>query len=149
MNDLTGEYRVRIDDKGRLKLPSALLSQIGEDPVFTINRGFEKHLMLYPREVWVKKTKEINKLNIYKTKERNMIRYFYRGASELRTDAADRVLIPKSLMEYAKIDKEVVLFAYNEQIEIWSDKLYEEFLGSEPEEFAEYADEIFGGKDAD
>jgi MraZ protein len=67
----------------------------------------------------------------------------------LITDAADRVLIPKSLMEYAKIDKEVVLFAYNEQIEIWSDKLYEEFLGSEPEEFAEYADEIFGGKDAD
>ena len=144
MHQLTGEYRVKIDSKGRLKLPKSLLEQIAEEPVFTVNRGFEKHLMLYPRKVWEKKTKEINRLNIYNTRQRQAIRYFYRGATEMVADAADRILLPKSLLDYAKIDKEVVLFAYHEQIEIWAETMYDQVLSEEPEEFADIADEIFG-----
>jgi MraZ protein len=145
MHQFTGEYRVKIDSKGRLKMPKALLEQITAQPVFTVNRGFEKHLMLYPKDVWEKKTNEINRLNIYKTKERQAIRYFYRGATEMKTDAADRLLIPKSLLEYAGIEKEVVLFAYHEQIEIWAEKMYDRVLDEEPDQFSEIADEIFGG----
>ena len=144
MHQLTGEYRVKIDDKGRLKLPKALLEQLASESVFTVNRGFEKHLMLYPRDVWDKKTKEINRLNIYNTKQRQAIRYFYRGATEMTPDAADRILIPKSLLEYARIEKDIVLFAYHEQIEIWAEKMYDQVLGEEPDEFADIADEIFG-----
>lgn len=144
MYQFTGEYRVKIDSKGRLKLPQSLIDQIGEDLVFTVNRGFEKHLMVYPKAVWEKKTKEINRLNIYNTKQRQAIRYFYRGATEMKADAADRILLPKSLLEYASIEKEVVLFAYHEQIEIWAEKMYDQVLSEEPEEFAEIADEIFG-----
>jgi MraZ protein len=144
MYQFTGEYRVKIDSKGRLKMPQALIDQIDDDLVFTVNRGFEKHLMLYPKAVWEKKTKEINRLNIYNTKQRQAIRYFYRGATEMKADSADRLLVPKSLLDYARIEKEVVLFAYHEQIEIWAEKMYDQVLSEEPEEFADIADEIFG-----
>jgi MraZ protein len=147
MHQFTGEYRVKIDAKGRLKLPKALIEQIAGELVFTVNRGFEKHLMLYPKDVWDKKTKEINRLNIYNTKQRQAVRYFYRGATEMTADGSDRVLLPKSLMDYALIDKEVVLFAYHEQIEIWAEKMYDQVLNEEPEQFAEIADEIFGNLD--
>lgn len=144
MRQLTGEYRIKMDSKGRMRLPKSLLTQLEGVPLFTVNRGFEKHLMLYPNSVWEKKTKEINQLNIYNSKERQLLRYFYRGATELQVDSSDRVLLPKSLLEYAGIVKEVVLFAYQEQIEIWAEKVYDQVLMEEPEEFAEIADEIFG-----
>jgi len=146
MYQFTGEYECKVDAKGRMRLPSALIRQLGEgiEKQFVLNRGFEKHLMLYPKEVWDKKTKEINQLNIYNSRHRNAIRYFYRGATELSLDSADRVLIPKSLMEYGGIDKEVVLFAYAEQIELWSKEAYEAMLANEPEDFSSIADEIFG-----
>lgn len=146
MYQFTGEYECKVDAKGRMRLPSALIRQIGEgmDKQFVLNRGFEKHLMLYPKEVWGKKTKEINQLNIYNSRHRNAIRYFYRGATELTLDSADRVLISKSLMEYAGIGKEIVLFAYGEQIELWAKEAYDEMLANEPEDFSAIADEVFG-----
>ena len=143
---LTGEFECKLDAKGRIRLPSTLLRQLGEagQVTFVVNRGFEKCLMLYPKDVWDKKATEVNQLNIYNTRQRNFKRYFYRGATKLVTDTADRVLMPKSLLEYAGAEKEVVLFAYHEQIEIWSKKNYEQMLQAEPEEFSELAEDVFG-----
>ena len=143
----TGEYECRLDAKGRLKLPAAIIKQIGGDENlrFTVNRGFEKHLMLYPNDVWEMKTREINQLNIYSTQQRQAIRYFYRGATELEMDASERVNLPGSLLEYAGIDKDVVLFAYQNQIEIWAKEKYDEMLDQEPNEFSAIAESIFGG----
>ena len=148
MYHLTGEYDCKIDAKGRVRMPGALIKQIGGSgsPQFTVNRGFEKHLILYPKEVWEKKTTEINQLNIYNVKHRQAIRYFYRGATSVTLDSVDRILIPKSLLEYADIEKEVVLFAYQEQIEVWSKSLYEKMIKEEPEDFSELANEVFFGQ---
>ena len=141
----TGEYECRLDAKGRLKLPAAIIKQIGGDENlrFTVKRGFEKHLMLYPNDVWEMKTREINQLNIYSTQQRQAIRYFYRGATELEMDAAERINLPGSLLEYAGIDKDVVLFAYQNQIEIWAKEKYDDMMGQEPDEFAAIAEEVF------
>ncbi len=146
--NFTGEYECKLDAKGRLKLPTAIIKQLGggENLVFTVNRGFEKHLMLYPNDVWEIKTNEINQLNIYSTQERQAIRYFYRGATELEMDAAERVNLPGSLLEYAGIDKDVILFAYQNQIEIWSKDKYDEMLDTEPVDFDAIANIIRGNR---
>ncbi len=145
MYNLTGEFECKVDAKGRLKMPATLLKQLGmEHARFTINRGFENHLMIYPQDVWEKKTKEINHLNIYVKKNRQAIRYFHRGATQLSCDTADRILIPKRLMEYADLRKEVVLFAYNEQIELWAKDQYDAMLDMEPEDFSQLAEDVFG-----
>ena len=55
MQRLTGEFQCKVDAKGRLRIPSSLVRQLGSDNLtFTINRGFEKHLILYPKMVWDK-----------------------------------------------------------------------------------------------
>ena len=145
MQRLTGEFECKVDAKGRLRIPSSLVRQLGSDNLtFTINRGFERHLILYPKTVWDKKASEIDQLSMYKSKERQALRYFYRGASELVLDSSDRILLPKSLMKYAGIESEIVLFALQEQIEIWSKEEYEKMIAEEPEDFAQIADEIFG-----
>ena len=147
MYQLTGEYECKMDAKGRVKLPTGLIRQLGADAPasFVINRGFEKHLMLYPREVWEKKTSEVNQLNLYIPKQRQFVRYFYRGATHITADGADRILLPRGLAEYANLGKEIVLLAYHEQIEIWSREHYDAMLENEPEQFSELAAEVFGG----
>ena len=49
MYNLIGEYDVTMDYKGRIRLPSSLLEQLGGSGVrLIVNRGFEKCLVLYP-----------------------------------------------------------------------------------------------------
>ncbi len=145
MQQLLGEYECKIDPKGRMRLPSDLISQLGEDArTFVVNRGFEKCLMLYPEKVWENITSEINQLNLYNKKNRDFVRYFYRGAQKITPDSADRVLIAKRLMEYAGVDKEVILSAYNDRIEIWAKDQYDQMLDDEPDDFSDLAEDVLG-----
>ncbi len=146
MAHLIGEYDCKLDAKGRFVLPSGLKKQLmpGDQERFVMNRGFEKNLTLYPDSEWQKISREINALNLYNKKNREFVRYFFRGASELTADSTNRLLVPKSLMEYAGIDKEVVLFAYGQRIEIWARDLYEEMMRNEPEDFSALAEEVMG-----
>lgn len=149
MLNLIGEFECKIDAKGRLMLPSGLKKQLpdGEQDKFILIRGFENCLVLYPILEWKKIIREVDKLNLYTKKNRDFVRFFYRGASELSTDNNNRLLIPKNLLDYAKIDKDIVLFAYSNRVEIWSKDAYEGLLTDEPEDFAKLAEEVMGKKD--
>ncbi len=149
MPQLLGEYDCAIDAKGRMRMPSQLIKQLGEKESFTfiVNRGFEKNLMLYPKEVWEGITKEVNGLNPYDKQNRDFVRYFYRGATEIDMDSQDRILINKKLTDYAGIDKDIVIFAYNDRMELWAAEEYEKFMGSEPGDFSDLAQKVLGGKE--
>lgn len=145
MQQLLGEYDCKIDPKGRFRMPTDLIGQLGEGVrTFVVNRGFEKCLMLYPEPVWERITTEINQLNLYNKKNRDFVRYFYRGAQKLELDSADRMLITKRLLEYANIDKDLILSAYNDRIEVWSKEQYDRMLDEEPDDFSGLAEEVLG-----
>ena len=147
MTNLIGEFECKLDVKGRLMLPSGLRKQL--DPAaqerFVMNRGFEKCLVLYPKNDWEYISAEVNKLNQYVRKNREFIRYFYRGATELGLDSTGRVLLPKRMLSYAGVEKEVVLFAYSNRIEVWDAETYHGLLTDEPDDFADLAEEVMGG----
>lgn len=146
MTNLIGEFECKIDEKGRLIIPAALKKQLppeAEDK-FVINRGFEKCLVLYPRNEWKTISDEINQLNLYNKKNRDFVRYFFRGATELTLDGSSRILVPKSLLDYAAVSKEIVLFAFSNRIELWAKEAYDSLLSDEPEDFATLAEEVMG-----
>lgn len=147
MAQLLGEYECKIDPKSRMRLPSGLISQLGEEkPAFVVNRGFENCLMLYPEKVWEEITQEVNALNQYDRRNREFVRYFYRGAQRLELDGADRVLLPKRLLEYAGIEHDVILVAVNDRIEMWAKDKYDQMLDAEPEDFSDLAQVVLGDK---
>ncbi len=149
MTNLIGEYECRLDPKSRVMLPSSLKKQIPQEAKerFVINRGFEKCLVLYPKNEWDTISADVNKLNLYNKKNREFVRYFYRGATELGLDGTSRLLIPKTLLDYAGIDKDLVLFAFSNRIEIWAKENYDRLLTDEPEDFSSLAEEVMGKKD--
>ncbi len=103
MGALIGEYECKLDEKGRLMLPAGLKKQLPpkEQKKFVVNRGFEKQLNLYPHKEWEKITAQINELNLFVKQNREFVRKFNNGATEVEVDGSGRVLLPKALMQYA------------------------------------------------
>ena len=149
MANLIGEYKCRLDAKSRILLPAALKRQISPEAEdkFVINRGFENCLVLYPQNEWRVISDELKKLNLFKKEDRLFMRYFQRGATELTLDGNSRLLLPKSLLGYAGIVKDVILFAYADRIEVWDTETYKNLLTDEPEDFANLAEKVMGNID--
>lgn len=146
MTQFLGEYECKLDAKGRMMLPVGLRKQVHPDAMekFVVNRGFESCLALYPLNEWQAISAEINQLNEFVKKNREFARYFYRGASELELDSTGRILLPKRLLDYAGIDKDVILSAWSNKIEIWAPEKFEALLKDEPDDFASLAEEVMG-----
>ncbi|MFK7810782.1 MAG: division/cell wall cluster transcriptional repressor MraZ [Saprospiraceae bacterium] len=135
-----GEFHCKVDSKGRIRLPTGLLRKYDEGMEFVINRGLEKCLNLYPRPVWNNIAAKVNKLNSYNKKIRAFIRYIHSGASDAKPDGSDRILLSKIQMEHAGIDKEVILVAVNNYIEIWDKETYIAELAKASEELENMSD---------
>lgn len=149
MINLIGEYECKIDGKGRILFPAGLKKQLRDDSGyrFVINRGFEQCLVLYPIDEWKTISEELNRLNLYVKKNREFVRYFYRGATELLLDGSSRLLVPKPLLTYAEIDKDIVLFAFSNRIEVWNRDRYKNLLNVEPDDFSLLAEDVMSKKD--
>lgn len=148
MSYLTGEFECKLDNKGRIMIPSGLRKKLpeAESDGLVINRGFKKYLVIYTKSEWDKKLDELNKLNQYETKNIEFIRYFTRGATELSLDAAGRVNLPQVLLDYAGIEDDVILTCQLTKIEVWDKAAHRKLIDSEPENFASLAEEVMGSK---
>src|SRR4051812_43061952 len=108
MTSFLGEYEVALDAKGRFLLPSGFRKQLpkGATERFVINRGFENCLTMYPEAQWNVLAEKVNRLNDFNPKVREFKRLFMNGATIVDLDGAGRILLPKSLQEYANIRKD-------------------------------------------
>jgi len=150
--NLIGTYECKVDAKGRLMVPSALKKQL--TPVlqegFVLKRSvFQPCLELYPMEEWNAMMKKINGLNRFKKKNNDFIRRFTAGVKTVEVDANGRLLIPKDLFGFAKMDKEIVLSSAINIIEIWDKNKYENTIGASADDFADLAEEVMGNDDFD
>ena len=148
MSHFLGEFDCKLDTKGRMMIPVGLKKQLPEADKegLVINRGFEKHLVIYTRKEWDKIAEELSNLNSYEKDIREFRRYFTRGASELSLDTANRILFPKQLLEYAGISTDVVLVCQFDKIEVWAEDAYNVQMDNEPENFANLAEEVMGSR---
>ena len=143
-----GDYKVKLDTKGRLSLPAAFKRQIreGVQEGFVLKRDvFEKCLILFPMGEWERQNKIIrSKTNPYNQEHARFLRMFYSGTAEVSLDASNRILIPKRLLEYAEITTEVVMAGQSGKIEIWTSDKYTG-VSEADNEFTSMAERILGG----
>ncbi len=112
---------------------------------FVIKRSiFRKCLELYPFEEWDLESKRINNLNRFVKKNVDFIRKFMAGVKTVELDVSGRLLIPKDLIHYANIKKEIVLASVVNKIEIWDKSEYEKAVDYDSDEFADLAEEVMG-----
>lgn len=147
MNAIVGTYECKADSKGRLMLPAPLKKQLasGLDAGFVLKRSvFQPCLELYPMAEWNVMMAKINKLNRFVKKNNDFIRRFTAGVKIVEIDAAGRLLIPRGLVVFAEIDKDVVLSSAVNIVEIWDKDKYEKSIDDSVVDFADLAEEVMG-----
>lgn len=148
MTSIVGQQECKADAKGRISLPSSLKNKLipfmGDD--FVIKRSaYQKCLELHPK---VKFDDIMKKIMAHPNQGKQFqlwLRKYTAGLKEVPIDAeTGRLQIPKNLFDYAGIEKEVVLNASHNMIEIWDKQRYEAMLDSmSDEEFEKISESIF------
>jgi MraZ protein len=146
-----GQYEHSVDNKGRVAFPAKLRKLVSPDANdrFTILRGLEPCLYLYPQDQWESVETKLSKINSFNRKGRTVIRNFLRYAEDLVLDKQNRLSLPSSLMDWSEIESSAIFIGSGERIEIWSpgkleeidnelsfesyQELFEQVMGDQPE----------------
>ncbi len=131
---LTGNFPTKVDDKGRIKIPTAfrqfIEKEYGTELYVTSLSG--DNVLIYPREVWMELMRRMARLpsmEPVKIKFLSRTNYFGQMAS---MDKQGRVLIQQLLRESAQMDGEVAVLGSVRHLEVWNKKRYEEYIKAHP-----------------
>ena len=131
---LRGNVLLKIDVKGRLKLPSTYRSVIesryGKEFFVTSLRG--ESVKIYPLKVYAALEERLGRSSHVEPlvgRLRNAISYYGQSAT---MDAQGRILIHPLLREKAGITGEVAVLGQQNFLEVWSRKTFEDRLHEQP-----------------
>ncbi|MBW2936699.1 division/cell wall cluster transcriptional repressor MraZ [Aureisphaera sp. CAU 1614] len=152
MLNLIGTYHCKADSKGRVMVPADLKKQLATvaPSGFVIKRAvFQPCLELYPMEEWQQLMQKVSGLNRFNRKNNDFIRRFTAGVRTVEMDTAGRLNIPRDLMDFAGIHKEIVVSSAISIVEIWDKNKYEKAIDDAANDFADLAEEVMGGANDD
>ncbi|MBN1581341.1 MAG: division/cell wall cluster transcriptional repressor MraZ [Anaerolineae bacterium] len=137
-----GEYVHTLDEKGRLTIPSKFRAYLERGLVIT--RGLDGCLFAFTHEDWLEFTTTLKeKMSFTQKSARDLVRFFFSGATDTTADRQGRILIPTFLREYANLESEVVIIGSNTRFELWNPERWREAL-KEVESNVEMIAEQFG-----
>ncbi|MGB2868620.1 MAG: division/cell wall cluster transcriptional repressor MraZ [Bacteroidota bacterium] len=145
MSSFKGRFTYSVDNKGRIALPARLRKSVSSNAndTFTITRGFEKCLSVYPQDEWNKLEESFRRLTFTDPQHRFFMRTLSEWATECQLDSQQRITFPQELLKYAGIEKEVLIIGVLDRIEIWNPGIYEEYQKSQPDTYETVAERVF------
>ena len=125
MSGFFGKYTAKLDDKGRLVIPSAIKNAVPADQMeFVIRKDlYSNCLEMYTRQEWAVMSQAVrSKLDL--AFDEDHIKYWRTYMSDTVTVVPDaklgRITIPKELLDKAGIAKEVIFQGVDFKVEIWA-----------------------------
>lgn len=125
-----GNAPAKVDDKGRLKLPSRFKAVIPESygTRFFVTSMNGECVWIYPLEAWrhvERKLAAAPSTNPAVLKYRRNVNFF---GQETEIDSADRILLPALLRERAGVTGEVFVVGSNDRLEVWNRSSFDEAM---------------------
>ncbi|NOZ83971.1 MAG: division/cell wall cluster transcriptional repressor MraZ [Epsilonproteobacteria bacterium] len=116
-----GRYNFTIDSKGRVSIPSRFREQIKKDYAsdILVLTSLDQSVFVYPDPVWQKIEEKARTLPLSNKQARQFLRLFFSGASESSIDSHGRITVAPFLMEYAGLNRDVMIIGNLDHIEIW------------------------------
>lgn len=147
MQTLLGTYEAKVDAKGRFMFPAPFKNQMKGEAAkgFVIKRSiFKRCLEVFTMENWQSESAIIYKINMFKKKNAEFVTKFMAGVKPVELDGTGRLLIPKDLLKYGGISKQIVITSVANRIEIWDKLAYEKAIDYDPDDFANLTEEVMG-----
>jgi MraZ protein len=107
-----------------------------------MTRGTTTCIDIYPLDQWSLFEEKLQNLNHFKPDDVRFIRTLLQYASEDNLDSQSRILIPQNLIDYAKIEKDVLILGALKKIEVWNPKVFEEYLNQSDETYEQIAAKV-------
>ncbi len=123
---LIGNYEHTLDAKKRLSVPAKWRSIFGDKIIITT--GLDTSLFIFGQEKWEKIAKEISQNGFYTQDNRNFARFILSNAFEISIDSHGRVLLPDTLIKFAKLTTDIVISGVYDRGEIWDKKEFEKMM---------------------
>ncbi|MBQ9036691.1 MAG: division/cell wall cluster transcriptional repressor MraZ [Erysipelotrichaceae bacterium] len=121
-----GEYRNKLDAKGRIAVPAKFRSELGDTII--VNRYYtDGCLAIYTEDTWKKKYEQIINQPDNKANTRNMIRILTSAAQDVQFDAQGRILVPASLIQKVDLKKNCVFIGAGDHVELWPEDKWEAY----------------------
>jgi MraZ protein len=141
-----GQAEYSVDSKGRVAIPAKMRNAMAPEAqgTFTITRGFEECIFLYPMDRWSSIEDEIGELNMYNREARDFIRIIMMWADEVSLDGQGRISIPNSLIDFAGLDDSALILGAFDHIEIWDPEQFDEYLNEQPSDYETLAERVMG-----
>jgi MraZ protein len=126
-NTFIGEYTFSLDYKGRINIPSKFRQclSIENDSTFVISRGMDLCIYAYPLITWQGIEHNLKSLSSLSKTNRSFIRNTVRHATPTRFDKQGRISLTQSLIDFANLDKEILIIGVVNKLEIWNPKQLE------------------------
>lgn len=140
---LLGTHTPKLDDKGRIFLPSRFRDELAEGLVIT--RGQERCLYVFSAKEFQSVHEKISQAPVTSEEARRYLRVFLSGASDESLDKQGRVLLPQLLRDYAGLTKDLVIIGVGSRAEIWDATSWNNYLAQNEEAFANQAQEVIPG----
>src|SRR5436190_5715756 len=131
---LRGSASTRIDDKGRLKVPTmfrgVIQDQQGPDVFVTSLTG--ECVRIYPMHVWLEIEQKLSHMPAnHPSRLKFLDRVNYYGQTG-ELDGQGRVVIPANLRDNASIVGDVRVFGRIDYLEVWNEERFAQKLQREP-----------------
>lgn len=137
-----GEYAHNIDRKGRLIMPAKFREDLGEHVV--VNRGLDGCLYVYTAKQWEIVYQKLSALPSTNKDARMFQRMMLSKAAEVDLDSQGRILIPRTLIELAGLEKECLIVGMANHLEIWSKERWMQLEEEQSGSFEEAAEALNG-----
>lgn len=143
-----GHFTYSIDSKGRISIPAKLRKQVAPEAndTFIMTKGTATCVDVYPLDQWQKFEERLLQLDPFNPEDAKFIRMISQFATDDNLDSQSRILLPQSLLEYAKIEKEVLILGALKKIEVWNPKVYEEYINQGKESYEQIAAKVMSGE---
>jgi MraZ protein len=119
-----GTHTPRLDDKGRLLVPSRYREALAGG--FYLTRGQGPCLHAYPRVDFERRYAELRAATATNPAVREYLRVMLAGASEEELDKQGRFTVPPVLRTFAGLDREVAVVGAGERLEVWDEASWRE-----------------------
>lgn len=142
MGNFIGTYNHTVDSKNRLLLPAKVKASLGEPTLLFLSLGLDGNIDIRTEEEHTKYVDKLASLPLGSKQARELVRRILGSTYMVEVDSASRILIPKNLIEGAKINKEIYIIGTINRYEIWSKEVYDENSSLNEVDLSELAEGI-------
>ncbi|MEX0992666.1 MAG: division/cell wall cluster transcriptional repressor MraZ [Solirubrobacterales bacterium] len=113
-----GQYEYTLDAKNRLTIPAKFRAALSDGVVLA--KALDPCVAIWTPQGWEQFTERaLSSRDPFSPDARKLKRYFHASSFDLQLDSAGRIMVPKQLLEYAGLGKEVVVVGNLDTIEAW------------------------------